>query len=32
MYVDPFWFGVICTIGIEIGCIIALAFYYGRRK
>ena len=34
MYVDPFWFGVFCTIGVEIvGLFIyAMALTYRRGK
>jgi hypothetical protein len=32
MYVNPFWFGVMTAIGVEVLLLIALAIYFGGRK
>ena len=32
MYVNPFWFGVMSTLLVEIVGIIILAFTVGRKK
>lgn len=32
MYVNPFWFGVASTIGIEVVIIFALAIYLASKK
>lgn len=32
MYVDPFWFGVLATIGVELFLIILIAVIGGSRR
>jgi hypothetical protein len=32
MYVNPFWFGVASTIGIEVVIILVLAIYLASKK
>ena len=32
MYVDPFWFGVLCTLGIELLVLVIGATYYGTKR
>lgn len=32
MYVDPFWYGVLCTVTSVSVALIVLALYMGRRK
>ena len=32
MYVNPFWFGVASTIGIEVVLVMALAIYLASKK
>ncbi len=31
MYVDPFWFGVVCTVLCEVVAIIIVAVYISRK-
>lgn len=32
MYVNPFWFGVITTIAVEVTILFAVAIYMAGRK
>lgn len=32
MYVNPFWFGVFCTLGLEIAAMFAYAPYKTNRS